>query len=508
MGRRTAGTAGCSKRPASSATAVRRQAVVRFKAVKASTLPKVRSELNRQRLLDSAKAAIATCPKDPEVWPRLLAQPDIADYLRRSLALKAAKDLRFARLVSQVITASDRGLRLPATSTSLRSFSFASSPEAPLLSPEAMASARPGPGVRDIALLLEPIFCVANRDLQQGRLFAPRLGLCGSHAPARPAAVSSAAQPLPSAEPLLKRRRRRSKGAPTSPQARLPMNRGILGILSAELVALTMSYVDIKTKVRGARAASKSVLQAMQCRACWDPLSFDQATGRAFLRLLKRRDPLGCFTDAVNKTKRMLPQGFFDVTRLEAVLMDPERVELEQSDTEDDTPKPRPLVIADPLDEVCKRLRNYFVSASELYITNIEDYRMDYRFVSLRSGSLSEFGFVELVHCPTTPPTYSLLARRKAPPRLINLEAMKNENRARMPQGVIVDVNTTISEREALYLAEHRSAYKNGEDFHLVHAFYRTVRSHGVRKRYKAVVESLRRRFPQQFTSSVEAASP
>merc|ERR1719261_1283584 len=127
---------------------------------------------------------------------------------------------------------------------------------------------------------------------------------------------------------------------------------------------------------------------------------------------------------------------------------------------------------------------------------------MDYRFVGLRAGSLCDFGFVELVHLTTNPPTYTLHARKDMPPRAIDLKAALSENRARLPAGVLFDEGTTVSEREALYLAEHRSAYKNGDDFHLVHAFYRTVRSHGVRKRYKAVLASLRKRFPHQFSSS------
>lgn len=287
-----------------------------------------------------------------------------------------------------------------------------------------------------------------------------------------------------------------------------PRRHTALGALSSELTALVMSYVDLRTKVLGARRVSTPLRQAMQCRASWDPLHLDQVAGRAFLRLLKRRDPLGCFVADVSRTKRMFPQGLFEVRHLEAVLMDPERVELEQSDTEDDTPKPRPLVIADPLDEVCKRLKHYFTSVCELFISNIEDYRMDYRFVGLRAGSLAEFGFVELLHRPTNPPTYALRARRDVPPRVIDVEAAKVENRGRLPHGVPFDESTTVSEREALYLAEHRSAYKNGDDFHLVHAFYRTVRSHGVRKRYKAVIAALRKRFPQQFLSKADPGSP
>jgi len=190
-----------------------------------------------------------------------------------------------------------------------------------------------------------------------------------------------------------------------------------------------------------------------------------------------------------------------------AELMDPERVELEQSDTEDEAPKPRPLVVADPLDEMCKRLRYYFTLVKEISLTNIEDYRMDYRFVGLRTGSLAEYGLVELVHCATAPPTYALRAVQDEPPRILDIQAALSENRSRLPPGVHYIETTTISEREALYLAEHRSAYKNGDDFHLIHAFYRTVRSHSVRKRYKSVVATLRDRFPQLFGSATIADS-
>jgi len=290
-----------------------------------------------------------------------------------------------------------------------------------------------------------------------------------------------------------------------------PAARGAgLGALSSELAAFLLSFVDLRTKVVGVRPTSIRLREAMQGRVAWDPLHLDQVSGRAFLRLLKRRDPLGCFAPDVNRTKRIFPAGLFEVRQLEAVLMDPERMEQEVSDTEDDTPRPRPLVIADPLDEVCKRLRYYFTSVRELSISNIEDSRMDYRFVGLRTGNLEDFGFIELVHCSTNPPSYALHARRDAPPRLLDLEAVRAENRerSRTVPSARFDERTIVSEREALYLAEHRNAYKNGDDFHLVHAPYRTVKSHGVRKQYKAVVARLRKRFPQQFLSKADAGSP
>lgn len=569
-------------------TAVRKNTSRSNKSVSKADIRAVkpRSELNRRRVLDSAKVVIARSSQDPHLLEVLLRDADIADYVRRSLCAKAAKDSSFAKRVAGVVShVPPAEEALPAWSVSdtsesqssevssslwssrflpqeglpvlthelLHDLNSCSSPSCSSVSPPSGAfgafAQLSMPGPRDVpprprrsvealvdfstadnrlkySALLAGATAVMQRIGEEGQLLAPRLGQPESLRRLRDSAgaplVCESSNPQQLDGPhfaassdfdrLLKRRRRRSKG-PATPQLIAEevsrcRTRAVLGTLTTEIVALIMSYVDVKTKARSVQAVSSSIRGATQCRQAWDPLCLDQATGRAFLRLLKRRDPLGCFADAVSKTKRCLPKGFFEVMRLEAVLMDPERVEVEQSDTEDEAPKQRPLVVSDPLDEVCKRLRSYFPSVCELHITNIEDYRMDYRFVGLRSVSLADFGFVELTHCSTTPPTYTLLAHRKLPPRLINVEDMKAENRARMPAGVCFDFSTTISEREALYLAEHRNAYKNGEDFHLVHAFFRTVRSHTVRRRYKAVVEALRQRFPQQFASRTDPSSP
>ncbi|CAE7184804.1 CELF1, partial [Symbiodinium necroappetens] len=174
----------------------------------------------------------------------------------------------------------------------------------------------------------------------------------------------------------------------------------------------------------------------------------------------------------------------------------------------DEAPKPQATLIPDPLDEVLKRLKHYFSDVTDLIISNIEDYRMDYRFVGLRCSSLGAFGFVQLQH-HSNPATYELRALRDDPPKSVDLKAIKSVNSSRIPWAVRVDHSTTISEREALFLQEHLSAYKNGSDFFLAHAIYRSVPSHTVRKRYKAVVASLSRRFPQQFqTASVSTSTP
>jgi len=232
----------------------------------------------------------------------------------------------------------------------------------------------------------------------------------------------------------------------------------------------------------------------------WDPFFMNQTVVQHFLRLLKTEDPLGIYQPEVPRVKQRFPTGFFEVTHLEAILMEPERVEMPDSDTEDERPKPRPLKISDPLDEITKRLKLYFTELRTLRLSNIEDYRMDYRFVSLRVGCLSGFGYIELTRDSRPPATsYTLLALRDTPPMNINLEAMLAENRRRMPGNVQYNEKTTLSEREALYLAEHKLAYKNGDEFHLIHAYFRTLRSHAVRKRYKPVVTALRQRFPDRF---------
>lgn len=521
-------------------------------------------ESHQRRTLETAQGLISKSVQDPEMLAAIVQQPDVAEFVRRSLLQKTSRDAAFAASVAAAAPAIESRANVPAAAAaSLAHSAGAGSPAGSLAralsrsqgrSPGAAVGVAVGAGGAVTAprtpqpaqsesppagtdttwrsVVLEAMVSAMGRaEARPGvapdwscRLqdaMAMAAGISGSRRPPGGAAALGRIELRPAAaqdgtgEPLLKRRRRLSKSSPgpaAPPRLAEPAAAcaaaGSFSSLSLELIALSMSFVDVRTKVLGVRAASRNLHQAMQGHCAWDPLHLDKDVGRAFLRLLKRRDPLGCFLADVTRTKRILPRGLFEVRRLEAVLMDPERVEAEQSDTEDDTPKPRPLVIADPLDEVCKRLRHYFASVTELAISNIEDYRMDYRFVGLRASSLAEFGFVELVHRPTTPPTYALLACRDEPPRCIDLEAIRAENRLRLPSNAGFDERTTISEREALYLSEHRSAYKNGDDFHLAHAFYRTVRSHGVRKRYKAVVAALRKRFPHRFASKGDPNSP
>mmetsp|Transcript_2403 Transcript_2403/g.4397 ORF Transcript_2403/g.4397 Transcript_2403/m.4397 type:complete len:475 (+) Transcript_2403:117-1541(+) len=423
----------------------------------------------QKRIAEEAKDVINEAMEDPLLLSHLVGQRDVADFLRRSLVAKVSRDKAFAKSVS---------------------------------------------AVRPAEVEIEGRRCSST--LPSFRLFMQSADSAGVPSLRRPSVSTWTSS---SSEPLLKRRRRlwgkqvaRSSGSShdldaSQGHALQKEAKEAFG-LPLELTAMAMSFLDLKTKVVSVLRVSAGAKKALQSAAAWDPLHLDKATGRAFFRLLKQKDPLGCFAAEVCRAKQAFPAGLFEVQHLSTVLMDPEKVEQVQSDTEDESPKPRPLIIPDPLDEVCKRLRYYFRKVTMLRVTNIEDYRMDYRFVTLRSASLEHFGFVELTYLDTTPPTYELQAFRDWAPRAINLQAVAQENRQRIPPTVQYDDRTTISDREALYLQEHLSAYKNGEDFHLIHAFYRTVRSHGVRKRYKAVVAALRRRFPLQFPDAPGPNSP
>ncbi|CAK9008245.1 unnamed protein product [Durusdinium trenchii] len=276
-----------------------------------------------------------------------------------------------------------------------------------------------------------------------------------------------------------------------------------LGCLSFDLAAHLLSFVDLITKI-SALNCSSGLREVLQHRSAWDPLRISKPIGRGLLRRLKQKDPLGYFTEERVRAKRSFPRGFFDISQLEIVLMDPERVEMPQSDTEDEAPKPLLLtLIPDPLDEMLKRLKHYFTKVCDLTIRNIEDYRMDYRFVELRCSELEHFPKIELRHVDST---YHLHASRHHQPPEVDLARARAMNVARIPTGVEI-LNTSLTEREALFLQEHLSAFKNGTDFCLSHSIYRYVPSHTVRKKYKTVVEHLRRRFPACFGDREECQS-
>ncbi|CAJ1370879.1 unnamed protein product [Effrenium voratum] len=305
----------------------------------------------------------------------------------------------------------------------------------------------------------------------------------------------------PASPPRKLRRRLRFKQRGGSSLQLTSSRQTSLGGLNLDLAICVLGFLDVRAKLATLSCASTGLREALQQRAAWEPLEVDQALCRSLLRLLKERDPLGYFAEERQRVKSRFPRGFFEVRQLDIVLMDPERVEQPVSDTEDEAPRPLPALIPDPLDELLKRMKNYFPRAEEVIVRNIEDYRMDYRFVELRCGDLQAFGFVELAHLGVT---YQLKAFRAHPPQQVDCQAVARLNLLRVRAAQVPLAPTTLSEREALFLLEHLSAFKNGDDFCLAHSVYRSVPSHTVRKKYKQVVDSLRRRFPKHFPENAK----
>lgn len=117
---------------------------------------------------------------------------------------------------------------------------------------------------------------------------------------------------------------------------------------------------------------------------------------------------------------------------------------------------------------------------------------MGYDFLHFRCICLKSFGFVKLHY--TGNRTYRLEASAEREPPVVNCREVALMNSNRLPASTRVQA-TTLSEREALFLLEHPTSYKNGNDIRFIHDV-NLINSHSVRKQYKPLVESLKERFP------------
>jgi len=284
--------------------------------------------------------------------------------------------------------------------------------------------------------------------------------------------------------------RREFEGMPT----RLQTAERALGALTATLVAMILSYVDVHTKVSAVRSVSSNLHQATDCRMSWEPLFLDQVVCKSLLKTWRRRciflNPEGS-----------LPRGLFEVHRLDVVLMDAEQLDTLHDETDDETPPPERFPILDPTSQMLRGLKDWFKDLRELSMSNIMNihnlYGPAYQW-GYRRTLLDNFGFVTVVCNHANPAALELLACRDLPPRSIDVKAACNENRMRVPQGVHIDESTTFSVSEALFLAEHRSMYKNGGTFYVAGGtLHGRSNSDQVRRAYRPVVAALRRRFPQ-----------
>lgn len=264
-----------------------------------------------------------------------------------------------------------------------------------------------------------------------------------------------------------------------------------VGLLNINLMSSVLSFVDLSTKLAAMRVC-RGFHEVLQCGDAWDPLVMNRFQCQGMLRFVRASwfSASRLREDCKWKFCR-LPPAFHQVSVLDIDLMDAERSVRDQSDTEDEERRPIPLTIVSPLREFSRGWRS-FTRIASLTLRNIDYYSMGYDFLHFRCICLKSFGFVKLHY--TGNRTYRLEASAEREPPVVNCKEVALMNSNRLPASTRVQA-TTLSEREALFLLEHPTSYKNGNDIRFIHDV-NLINSHSVRKQYKPLVESLKERFP------------
>ncbi|CAK9029355.1 CUGBP Elav-like family member 1, partial [Durusdinium trenchii] len=125
-----------------------------------------------------------------------------------------------------------------------------------------------------------------------------------------------------------------------------------IGCLNVNLMAHILSFADLGSKLSGALRVAKGFHEVLQVGAAWDPLVVDQQHCRGMLHLLRAMSVFSALGESVQPAGRF-PGGFFESSKVEIVLMDPEKPLRDlDSDTEEDEPRARrPLKILCPMRE-------------------------------------------------------------------------------------------------------------------------------------------------------------
>lgn len=249
-------------------------------------------------------------------------------------------------------------------------------------------------------------------------------------------------------------------------------------------------------------------------RTAWDPMVISERGCEQLLRHLRQWDPLG--TRMRDGSYPPIPRGIFQVHNLSIFLMSPDRVGVEESDEEDERcrtkqevaiakwERPRPQntngeptcrLVLDPLEEVFRRLRYGFTSVLELKIANMEDHRLDYRFLDLRTTVLRHFSSVRVIaeEIRGRNTKYSVIAHRhlRSALQIPDERASLQECRARASRAEIsslLEPPEEITPEEASFLQEHCEVVKSKDLFHVVQAPWRTYPRDEVRKRYHGII--------------------
>lgn len=276
----------------------------------------------------------------------------------------------------------------------------------------------------------------------------------------------------------------------------------LLPPLPAVVSAQVASFLPFRETVRLASVVSgaSAVLSLPQA---WDPFTIDgEDCGRLF-RKLHEKDP------AVKMEPEEYPLPFAStltqVKTLRIELMLPDRVKLPEDDDNDvdmtikeiygNLRSPSKELVMEPIEELCRRLRKgWFSCASVIELSNLESARVDYDFLSLRCRTLPSFPWLQMRS--DGPMSYQLTAVRDPaqigqlglehlPVPLSPESAIAESNARRNPEVVRIHPPCMqVSKEEAMFLYEHREAFKIGDKFHFVEAPWRSIDGAQVRNRY------------------------
>ncbi|CAK0836679.1 unnamed protein product, partial [Prorocentrum cordatum] len=123
-------------------------------------------------------------------------------------------------------------------------------------------------------------------------------------------------------------------------------------------------------------------------------------------------------------------------------------------------------LVFDPLDELCRRLRRgWFSSVVRMEISNIEDHRMDFNFLQLRSSVFGRFPHLRL---SMSSGCYDLLAsteQLEPTASVVDARTALQESAARHPPGaaLLLGAASEFSDFDVHFVREHLGVFKSGD---------------------------------------------
>lgn len=463
---------------------------------------------------------------EPEFWQHFMRQDEVAAWLRKSLKAKAQRDLAFARYVvgSQPAgsptgspTAAATRSPVPAFTPSLAFTQRVAAVNTP--SRSVCSRRAPEKGVEgndDCEILGVSIVQVKGSSKAHpsaAKVAKDGAGIARSSPaiPGKPAVRRSlldAFGDLPSSETPARKcaktgRSRMPKLTPSS--AALDSSMGEQGAaflpLPTPVAATVASFLSFSETARLA-VVGRGAQDVLSHPSSWENVVMNKKESGAFLRHLRASDALALLPPA----QLPVPQALWQAQELTIEMMEadeppPEGMDEEKEASVSASPSAKELCypVLDPLEELSRRLRKgCFSAAKKITLSNIEDHRLDYHFLALRGTCFASFPQVRVT---SNGSRYTLTACREplactSAPELTDPAAAMTKSVARQPREapLLMEPPAPFTAAEALFLLEHKQAFKSGDRFHFVHAPWRSCDGKEVRKRYEVVLKMVQNR--------------